>query len=52
MNAESRRVATSPVDSFVTRTRVCEVVVRRVVSACADAVETAPENERHRCCAR
>jgi hypothetical protein len=50
-------VVTSPVDSFVTRTRRCEVarrvvsdverrvesdVARRVVSVCADAVEVAP----------
>src|SRR5690349_17465384 len=41
MKAESRRVATSPVDSLVTRTRCCDVV-RRVVSACAAADDTAP----------
>jgi hypothetical protein len=38
MKAESRRVVTSPLDSFVTRTRVCEVVVRRVVSRVARRV--------------
>jgi len=41
MNAESRRVVTSPGDSFVTRTRVWDVA-RRVVSVCAEAVWVTP----------